>query len=61
LEIAVAQIEPDGSLQTCSERLSCWPFRYEELVEQLHSVGLTVETTTFNPAAEGYMVVAGSE
>jgi hypothetical protein len=30
-------------------------------VEQLHSVGLTVETTTFNPAAEGYMVVAGSE
>ncbi|QSB16236.1 class I SAM-dependent methyltransferase [Natronosporangium hydrolyticum] len=61
LEIAVAQLEPDGSLQTCSERLSCWPFRYEELVEQLHSVGLTVQTTTFDPDAEGYMLVAGSE
>ena len=61
LEIAVAQVEPDGSVLTCSERLSCWPFRYEELVEQLRGVGLKVETTTFNADSEGYMVVAGSE
>ena len=61
LEIAVAQVEPDGSVRACSERLSIWPFRYEELVAQLHSVGLRVETTTFDPDADGYMVVAGSE
>ena len=61
LEIAVAQVEPDGSVRACSERLSFWPYRYEELVAQLQSVGLKVETTTFNPDVEGYMVVAGSE
>lgn len=59
LEIAVAQVEPDGSVRACSERLSIWPFRYEELVAQLQSVGLEVETTTFDPGADGYMVVAG--
>ncbi|TQL59218.1 methyltransferase family protein [Oryzihumus leptocrescens] len=61
LEIAVAQVEPDGSVRACTERLSIWPFRYEELVAELQSVGLTVETTTFDPDAEGYMVVARSE
>lgn len=61
LEIVIAQVEPDGSVVTCSERLSCWPYRYEELVAQLQSVGLKVKRTTFNPDAEGYMVVAGSE
>ena len=61
LEIAVAQLEPDGSVRACSERLSIWPFRYEELVAQLQGVGLRVETTTFDPTADGYMVVAGSE
>jgi SAM-dependent methyltransferase len=59
LEIAVAQVEPDGSVLACSERLSIWPFRYEELVGQLQSVGLTVGTTTFEPDAEGYLLVAG--
>jgi SAM-dependent methyltransferase len=61
LEIAVAQVEPDGSVRACTERLSIWPFRYEELVAQLQSVGLKVETSTFDPDADGYMVVAGSE
>ena len=58
LEIAVAQVEPDGSVLTRQERLSCWPYRYEELVAQLQNVGLEVETTTFDPEAEGYLVVA---
>jgi SAM-dependent methyltransferase len=60
-EIAVAQVETDGSVRTCSERLSFWPFRYEELVAQLQSVGLTVETTTFEPDDAGYLLVAGNE
>ena len=58
LDIAVAQVQSDGSVTTCSERLSCWPFRHEELVSQLQSVGLKIETTTFVPDSEGYLVVA---
>lgn len=61
LEIVVAQIEPDGAdgaVRACSERLSIWPYRYEDLVSELDSVGLKVETTTFDPATDGYTVVA---
>ncbi len=58
LEIAVAQVASDGSVRTCSERLSCWPFRQEELVSQLQAVGLGVESNTFDPDAENYTVVA---
>ncbi|CAA9395775.1 MAG: HigA protein (antitoxin to HigB), partial [uncultured Nocardioides sp.] len=58
LEIVVAQIEPYGAVRACSERLSIWPFRYEDLVAELERVGLTVETTTFDPASDGYVVVA---
>ena len=60
LEISVAQIEPDGAVRPCSERLSIWPFRYEDLVAELETVGLRVVTTTFDPAADGYTVVAES-
>lgn len=61
LEIAVTQVEPDGSLRTCAERLSFWPYRYEELVAQLQSIGLTVETTTPESDGAGYLLVAGIE
>ncbi len=61
LEIAVAQVRPDGSVVTRSERLSCWPFRYEELVRDLATVGLHVEATTFDPEADQYVVVAGRQ
>jgi SAM-dependent methyltransferase len=58
LEIAVALLDADGSVHTRSERLSFWPFRYEQLVAELQGVGLTVYTSTFNPGAEEYRVVA---
>jgi SAM-dependent methyltransferase len=58
LEIAVSLLGADGSVQTRSERLSFWPFRYEQLVAELESVGLTVDASTFNPEAEEYRVVA---
>lgn len=61
IEIAVAQVEADGSALVRSEILSSWPYRYDELVTELHSVGLRVETSTFDPEAEGYMVVATKE
>jgi hypothetical protein len=38
--------------------LSFWPFRYEQLVAELGSVGLTVDASIFNPEAEDYRVVA---
>jgi SAM-dependent methyltransferase len=59
LEITVAQLESDGTVRSRSERLSIWPFRYEELVEQLHSVDLKVETTTRTANFDGYTLVAG--
>jgi len=58
LEIAVALLAADGSVQTHSERLSFWPFRYEQLVAELESVGLTVDPRAFNAEAEEYRVVA---
>jgi hypothetical protein len=58
LDIAVAMLEPDGSVQTSSERLSFWPYSYEELVAQLDTVGLAVETPSFDPDEDGYVVVA---
>lgn len=57
----VAQIEPDGAVRACSERLSIWPYRYEALVAQLRSVGLTVQSTTFDPESDGYLVVASRD
>ena len=38
-----------------------WPYRYEDLVAQLRSVGLTVQPTTFDPGNDGYLVVAGRD
>ncbi len=61
IEIAVAQVGSDGSVLVRSELLSCWPYRYEELVSEMHSVGLRVEKSTFDPKAEGYRVVALKE
>ena len=61
IEIAVAQVKADGSVLVRSELLSCWPYRYDELGSELHSVGLRVDKSTFDPEAEGYMVVATKE
>jgi len=61
LEIAVAQLGLDGSVATCSERLSFWPYRFGELVEELQNAGLRLATSTFDPKADGYMVVAHIE
>jgi len=58
LEIAVAQVRLDGSVLTRSERLSFWPYRYDELVAELRSVGLEVVESTFDPDADQYRVVA---
>jgi SAM-dependent methyltransferase len=61
LQIVVAQIEPDGTVISGSERLSIWPFRYDELTTQLQAVGLTTDDVTFDPDGGGYKVVAVRE
>ena len=58
LEIAVAQIASDGAVVTSSERLSIWPFKHDDLVSELRSVGLDIHQSTFNNVDEGYLVVA---
>ncbi len=58
IEIAIAQVDPTGSVLVRSELLSCWPYRYEELEGELHRAGLRTEVSTFDLEAENYMVVA---
>ncbi|WP_296606867.1 hypothetical protein [Nocardioides sp.] len=58
IEIAVAQIEADGAVLVRSELLSSWPYRYDDLVSELQRVGLDVESSTFQPEADNYTVVA---
>ena len=43
-----------------SEQLSCWPYRYDELEDELHRVGLRIDLSTFDPEAENYQVVAST-
>ncbi|MDR6865224.1 class I SAM-dependent methyltransferase [Phycicoccus sp. 3266] len=58
IEIAVAQLGAGGSVDVCSELLSSWPYRHDDLTSELQGVGLTVERSTFDPTAEDYTVVA---
>jgi SAM-dependent methyltransferase len=58
LEIAVALLEADGSIRSYSERLSLWPYRYDDLVMELAAFDLEVESSTFDAIAEAYTVVA---
>ncbi len=58
LEIVVAPLGEDGAVRAASERLSIWPYRYDDLVAQLRTVGLSVWSTTFAPESDGYTVVA---
>ncbi|MEV8376883.1 class I SAM-dependent methyltransferase [Kribbella sp. NPDC056861] len=58
IEIAIAQVDAAGPVLVRSELLSCWPYRYDELLAELHQVGLRMETSTYDPEAENYTVVA---
>lgn len=58
IEIAIAHVDADDSVHVRSEVLSCWPFRHDDLDAELRQVGLRTETSTFDPEAENYRVVA---
>jgi hypothetical protein len=58
LEIAVAQVEPDGTVLT--SRSGCPSGRTGNSLAELQSIGLGIVESTFDPDGEGYMVVAGT-
>ena len=58
LEISVAVLEPDGAVRTQTEVLSLWPFRHQELLAQLHSLGLRVEEDSFDADGDNYRIIA---
>lgn len=60
VEIAIAQVDAAGPVLVRSEQLSCWPYRYDELEDELHRVGLRIDLSTFDPEAENYQVVAST-
>lgn len=58
LSIAVALLDDAGGVRTVAERLDLWPFRHEELLEDVESAGLRVAATTYGDRVERYAVVA---
>ncbi|MFI5731240.1 methyltransferase domain-containing protein [Kribbella sp. NPDC051587] len=58
IEIAIAQVDATGPVRVRSELLSSWPYRHDQLEDELQSVGLRTVSNTFNPDAENYTVIA---
>ncbi|GAA0925299.1 hypothetical protein GCM10009557_92770 [Virgisporangium ochraceum] len=54
----VARWDGTGRVRAVAERLSFWPFRHEELSEELASVGLRPETTTYAADVDRYLATA---
>jgi len=58
LEIAVAQLDDGDAVQTVAEQLAFWPFRHDELLDDLAAARLRIATTTYAGDVERYLVVA---
>jgi len=59
LDFAVVVLETaTGTIRTYSERLTYWPFTYDELIGDLHHAGLSLDATTYQPNLERYLVSA---
>jgi SAM-dependent methyltransferase len=58
LEVAVALLGSDGRVAKVGERMPFWPFRHEELDDDLRAAGLAPESTTYTPDADRYLVTA---
>jgi SAM-dependent methyltransferase len=57
-DIAVALVGDDGAVETLGERLRFWPYRHDELDEDLQFVGLLPEETTYQADVDRYVVTA---
>ena len=58
LDIAVALLDDREVVQSVAEQLTFWPFRHEELLDDLAAAGLQVATTTYGGDVDRYLVVA---
>jgi SAM-dependent methyltransferase len=58
LEVAVALLDDDGSVETGRELLDFWPFRHTDLDEDLRHSGFTPVSSTYDAEAERYLVTA---
>jgi hypothetical protein len=58
LHVAVALLDAGDEVETVAEELDYWPFRHEELLDDLDSAGLRVRTTTYESDVDRYAVVA---
>ncbi len=56
--MAFARPGADGRVTTAAERLSFWPFRHDELVDELAAAGLRVESDTYDEGVDRYRVTA---
>lgn len=58
VDVAVALLRADGSVETTCEQLSFWPFTRQGLDEDLRASGLVPESSTYSSASERYLVTA---
>ena len=54
----MARLDGARGVTTESERLTFWPFRHEELDQELRAAGLRPESTTYAAEHERYLVTA---
>jgi SAM-dependent methyltransferase len=57
-DVVVALFEDDGTVTPRGERLTLWPYPHDALAEDLGAAGLQFEHTTYDAAAERYLVSA---
>jgi len=58
LDVAVARLDNVGGVTTRGERLTFWPFRHEQLADDLHAAGLRQESATYADDTDRYLVTA---
>jgi SAM-dependent methyltransferase len=58
LDIAVAIVEPAGTVSSHAERLAFWPFRHEDLDADIRTAGLVTTLSTYAPTVDRYLVTA---
>jgi SAM-dependent methyltransferase len=58
LDVGVALIGAAGFATRHAGRLTCWPFRHEELDADLRAAGLSPSSSTYTAALERYLVTA---
>ena len=61
LDVAVALLDEGEAVRTVAQSLDFWPFRHEELLDDLTALGLRDQTTTYDREVDRYLVVASRD